>query len=153
MKQQDYEGIIADGSAGLNIDDQNLHADRIKLWNDFNHAWLALFQRQKDMMESGQPPVRSQSLISKDGLEKMGKELVRLCDGIERHGLVDYQYGVWEEQIIASKSMLAAIPPLGEHCSLGKIAVLTDCLDVYEAADDSSKDEARAGSSSHLAGR
>jgi hypothetical protein len=31
----------------------------------------------------------------------MGEELVRLCDGIERHGLVDYQYGVWEDQITA----------------------------------------------------
>jgi hypothetical protein len=81
----------------LTSDDQSLHSDRIKLWNDFNHAWLGMLQRQKEVMETSQ---RSQSLISHDGLEKMGKELVRLCDGIERHGLVDYQYGVWEEQII-----------------------------------------------------
>jgi hypothetical protein len=93
---------------GLTSDDQNLHQDRIKLWNDFNHAWLALFQRQKDLIESGQQLQRSQSLITRDGLEKMGKELVRLCDGIERHGLVDYQYGVWEEQIIAGKSWFSA---------------------------------------------
>jgi hypothetical protein len=53
------------------------------------------------MVESGQQLQRSQSLVTKEGLEKMGKELVRLCDGIERHGLVDYQYGVWEEQILA----------------------------------------------------
>ena len=32
----------------------------------------------------------------------MGNELIRLCDSIERHGLVDYQYGVWEEQIMDS---------------------------------------------------
>jgi len=25
---------------------------------------------------------------------------VRLCDPLERHGLVDYQMGVWEEQIV-----------------------------------------------------
>lgn len=56
------------------------------------------------MTESGQQPQRSQSVISAEGLKKMGKELVRLCDSIERHGLVDYQYGVWEEQIIESKS-------------------------------------------------
>lgn len=43
-------------------------------------------------------------MISEEGLKKMGKELVRLCDGIERHGLVDYEYGVWEEHIVASKS-------------------------------------------------
>lgn len=89
---------------GLTSDDQNLHGERIKLWNDFNHAWLAMFQRQKEIMELGQQSQqRAQSLIPQEGLQKMGKELVRLCDSIERHGLVDYQYGVWEEQIIDSK--------------------------------------------------
>jgi hypothetical protein len=34
-------------------------------------------------------------------IKKLGNELIRLCDGIERHGLVDYQYGVWEDQITA----------------------------------------------------
>ena len=54
------------------------------------------------MMESGQQLQRPQSIIPQEGLQKMGKDLVRLCDSIERHGLVDYQYGVWEEQIIDS---------------------------------------------------
>jgi hypothetical protein len=85
--------------AGLTSDDQNLHSDRIKLWNDFNHAWLATFQGQKELMELGRPLGRGQTLITQDGLKKLGDELVRLCDSIERHGLVDYQYGVWEEQI------------------------------------------------------
>ena len=61
-----------------------------------------MFQRQKEMMEAGQQLQRGQTLVPQEGLQKMGKDLVRLCDGIERHGLVDYQYGVWEEQIIAS---------------------------------------------------
>lgn len=90
--------------AGLTSDEQNLYSDRIKLWDDFNHAWLGVLQAQKDMMESGQQLQRSQSVISQEGLEKMGKELVRLCDSVERHGLVDYQYGVAEERIIASMS-------------------------------------------------
>ncbi|KUI57954.1 hypothetical protein VP1G_05217 [Cytospora mali] len=84
---------------GLTSDDQNLHGDRIKLWNDFNHAWLATIQAQKELMESGRQLGRTQSRITLEGLNKMGDELIRLCDGIERHGLVDYQYGVWEEQI------------------------------------------------------
>ncbi|KAK0752080.1 hypothetical protein B0T18DRAFT_320329 [Schizothecium vesticola] len=88
---------------GLTSDDQSLHSDRIKLWNDFNHAWLAILQAQKDAMESGQQAQRPQSLITQDGLEKMGKELVRHCDSVERYGLVDYEYGVWEEQIIAGR--------------------------------------------------
>ncbi|KAK3366028.1 hypothetical protein B0T24DRAFT_652004 [Lasiosphaeria ovina] len=101
---------------GLTSDDQNLHSGRIKLWNDFNHAWLAIFQRQKEMMESGHQLQRSQSVIAQDELVKMGKELVRLCDGIERHGLVDYQYGVWEEQIIA---ILEECLDLGSSSSAG----------------------------------
>lgn len=50
-------------------------------------------------------------------IKKMGNELIRLCDGIERHGLVDYQYGVWEDQITA---------------------VLEDCLDLYDASEEDS---------------
>ncbi|EJT76239.1 hypothetical protein GGTG_06161 [Gaeumannomyces tritici R3-111a-1] len=102
---------------GLTSDDQDLYNDRIKLWNDFNHAWLSLLQMQKELMESGQQLQRSQTLISREGLEKMAKELLRLCDQVERHGLVDYQYGVWEEQIIA---------------------VLEECSDLYGSAGESS---------------
>ncbi|KAK0719987.1 hypothetical protein B0H67DRAFT_599583 [Lasiosphaeris hirsuta] len=112
---------------GLTSDDQNLHGDRIKLWNEFNYAWLSILQAQKDnMMESGQQSQRSRSPIPQDGLEKMGKELVRLCDTIERHGLVDYEYGVWEERIIA---------------------VLEECLDLYGSSASSG---GGAGSTSSL---
>ncbi|KAK1827048.1 hypothetical protein QBC39DRAFT_184222 [Podospora conica] len=109
---------------GLTSDDQSLHSDRIKLWNDFNHAWLAILQAQKDAMESGQQAQRPQSLITQEGLEKMGKELVRHCDSIERYGLVDYEYGVWEEQIIA---------------------VIEECLDQYGTNAPSSNDGAASG--------
>lgn len=33
-------------------------------------------------------------------MHKMVDELVSLCDQIEQHGLVDYDLGVWEEQIV-----------------------------------------------------
>ncbi len=56
------------------------------------------------MLESGLPPQRGQSLVSEEYLRKMGQEIVRLCNGIERHGLVDYECGVWEELIIDSRS-------------------------------------------------
>ncbi|KAI2782073.1 hypothetical protein F4815DRAFT_50673 [Daldinia loculata] len=123
---------------GLAADDENLYRDRIKMWQDFNHAWLSLFQRQKDMMESGAPPQRGQTLISEDGLRKMGKEIVRLCDGIDRHGLVDYEYGVWEESIVA---------------------IIEDCLDLYEDEEEaepsssSAANPAGAGRRSHRTSR
>ncbi|KAI1138921.1 hypothetical protein F5Y05DRAFT_355347 [Hypoxylon sp. FL0543] len=100
---------------GLAGDDESLYRERINMWQDFNHAWLSLFQKQKDMMESGLQLQRGQSLISEERLRKMGEEIVRLCDGIDRHGLVDYQYGVWEENIIA---------------------IIEECLDLYENEED-----------------
>jgi hypothetical protein len=36
----------------------------------------------------------------------MAKDLIRMCDAVEKHGLVDYQYGVAEEQIIMSEFFL-----------------------------------------------
>ena len=54
----------------------------------------------QELLENGQNPQYSDSVTSYDFLEEMGKELVRLCDGLEKFGLVDYQLGVWEEQII-----------------------------------------------------
>ncbi|KAI1106093.1 hypothetical protein F4804DRAFT_330653 [Jackrogersella minutella] len=107
---------------GLAADDEGLYRDRIKMWQDFNHAWLSLFQKQKEMMESGLQLQRGQTLISDEGLRKMGKEIVRLCDGIDRHGLVDYEYGVWEENIIS---------------------IIEECLDLYE-----NEEEAEPSSSS-----
>ncbi|WZH50365.1 hypothetical protein QYS62_011609 [Fusarium acuminatum] len=90
---------------GLNIDDTNLHADRIQLWNDLNYAWLGLGQRQIELMVSNQQLSTSQSLVSKVMVREMGNELIRLCDGIERHGLVDYQYGVHEDRITAGMDL------------------------------------------------
>lgn len=55
------------------------------------------------MVESGQALQRGQSLVSEDFLRKMGNDIIRLCNGIERHGLVDYECGVWEENIIDSR--------------------------------------------------
>lgn len=65
----------------------------------------------------------------------MGDELVRLCDGIERHGLVDYQYGVWEEQITEGKYphplwKFGPGPLTLDH------TVLLECCEQYNGADD-----------------
>jgi hypothetical protein len=122
------------------VDDRNHHADRLKMWTDFNHAWLGILQRQKDMLESGQQPQRSQSLVTKDGLEKMGRELVRLCDGVERFGLVDYEYGVWEERIVAGETGrrldVAILAKIGSKLTANSGPALTDCLDLYESGDE-----------------
>ena len=87
---------------GLTRDDDALHDERIELWNRFNRAWLTTLQRQFDLTDQvlrhqQQPPP---SLMSAQTLEQLSRELVRLCDNVERHGLVDYQMGVAEEEIM-----------------------------------------------------
>lgn len=81
----------------------DIYEDRLKLWTEFNLCWEGLLQRQKEntqrMIDSGQPPSSPQSILDKGFLTRMGDELVRLCDKIEPHGLVDYEMGVAEELI------------------------------------------------------
>ena len=99
--------IIRSFLPGLTKDEQELQEQRIKLWNDFNSCWLVVLQRQKDitqeMIDSGQPPPQPQNILQEDFLERMARELVRMCDSMERHGLVDYQMGVWEEEIMSGE--------------------------------------------------
>jgi hypothetical protein len=57
------------------------------------------------MLETGQRVQQPQSLMSQDFITKMAKDLIRMCDLIEKHGLVDYQYGVAEEQIMQGVSI------------------------------------------------
>ena len=112
-----YETFVwlTDVTQGLTRDEQELHSDRIKLWNEFNLCWLAVLQRQKDntqkMIETGQNVRPPESVLEEEYLERMGREIVRFCDSLERHGLVDYQMGVWEEEIISSKAKLAVMTP------------------------------------------
>ena len=94
-------------SLGLTQDDADLYEGRVKLWTNFNNAWLSLLEKQRECMWSGRTLHRSQSLVSFDDLQKMARELVRLCDGVERFGLVDYDYGVWEERIMAGRFSFA----------------------------------------------
>lgn len=45
-------------------------------------------------------------------LERLGTELVRLCDGVEKFGLVDYQSGVAEDEIITCEQMISSLSRL-----------------------------------------
>lgn len=67
---------------------------------------------QRDLLESGAQLQRGQSLITEENLVKMMEDLIRHCDAIDRFGLVDYQYGVWEERISTSKFSLVLLSGL-----------------------------------------
>jgi len=55
------------------------------------------------MLEPGKPIYYPETLMTQAFINKMAKGLIRMCDAVEKYGLVDYQYGVAEEQIIMSK--------------------------------------------------
>ncbi len=61
------------------------------------------------MIETNQPLREPQSYMSLQTLERLAQELVRLCDSVERHGLVDYQMGVAEEEIMECKLLRVGI--------------------------------------------
>jgi hypothetical protein len=105
---QTNEGILRD------IDDQHHYTSRLTLWNDFNVCWLAVCQKQKDLthelLQMG--PFHHCSpttlpLLAPDALEDLGSGLIQLCDKMEQHGLVDYQMGIWEDEILCSMLSLS----------------------------------------------
>lgn len=95
-------------AAGLTRDDETQRDARVALWDEFNRAWLVTLQRQFDLTEemlaAGRPLTMPQSIMTRSVLDYLGRELVQVCDSIERHGLVDYQMGVAEDEIIDRES-------------------------------------------------
>lgn len=133
-------------TTGLVRDDEGMHAERLKLWEEFNTCWLSALEKQREMslqmLDTGQRPHPPSTLMESDQMENMGKELVRLCDIMEKHGLVDYQMGVWEEEIITRKSLVLQIC---EH--LSDYLVLNTCLDLLEEQGDIARPNVASSSS------
>jgi hypothetical protein len=90
--------------SGLTKDDDTVHDERIRLWDEFNRAWLVTLQMQYDMtselMRTHQTLAEPRSIMSAQVLEHLSRELIRCCDSVETKGLVDYQMGVAEEEIM-----------------------------------------------------
>ncbi len=108
--------------AGLHHDDEESHDQRLQLWRELNHAWEALGQKQKSITETALR-TRQQPLdfLSATDIQELIEKLIQLCDQIEKYGLVDYEMGLWEEQIVD---------------------IFTRCLDLLP------REQARAGSGS-----
>jgi hypothetical protein len=80
---------------------------------DFNICWLALGQKQKDLTEEAICyQISDSNILPVEAIKAMVNELIRLCDSIEQYGLVDYERGVWEEEITS---------------------IFSQCLDLLEA--------------------
>jgi hypothetical protein len=75
------------------------------LWRNLNLCWLALFQKQWDLTSGSVEWLYTTNLLTTKMIEEMGDEMVNLCDKLERPGLVDYELGLWENEIISSKKL------------------------------------------------
>lgn len=103
-------------------------------------CWLALLQRQKEdtqkMLDSGQPPFLPQSILRLEALDSLGFKLICLDNEMEKHGLVDYQMGVWEEEILSSKQFTSKSTVEADSC-----VVVIQCSELLEESSLSPDDE------------
>ena len=139
----------ADCTTGLVRDEESLHDERIRFWDEFNRAWLTTLQRQLDLTQEMIQTGNSQSIMNAPTLERLSHELVRLCDSVERHGLVDYQMGVMEEEIMDCTFVLV---PSACTSLLMPLSVLLRCLAQLRPSDEGSGEPGLQAESS-VAGR
>lgn len=87
---------------GLHHDDEENHDQRIVLWRELNHAWEALGQKQKSITETALRTQQSPpDYLTSTAMQNLMDKLTQLCDSLEKYGLVDYEIGIWEEQIVS----------------------------------------------------
>jgi hypothetical protein len=85
---------------GLQHDDENRYEERIELWTELNLCWEAIAQKQKEITEEALRTTRLPAdILSGETITHLVDELVSLCDQLEQYGLVDFELGIWEEQI------------------------------------------------------
>ncbi|KAL4893415.1 hypothetical protein BDV59DRAFT_193228 [Aspergillus ambiguus] len=107
---------------------------QLRLWNGLNICCLAICQKQKDLTQASMKaniPLPD-TCLSISQIEAFGKELIAICDRIEKHGLVDYEIGVWEEEILSNcrheatvrKSFIKQVPypKMPQHLSTFRLS-------------------------------
>ncbi|ORX94386.1 hypothetical protein K493DRAFT_221393 [Basidiobolus meristosporus CBS 931.73] len=79
---------------GLTIDEPPYNAyDREGFWQGINHCWLYALSRTA-MAKSEEDQLRVQHFYH------LRDSIVSWCDHLERYGLVDYEMGFWEQDIL-----------------------------------------------------
>lgn len=89
--------------------------DKRQQFTNFNNCFLATLQKQKNLLMARRRGERlnpSHRLIDEKRLMDMGDGIVNVCSILEKHGLVDYELGVWEEDIITRQIS----PPFPAAC-------------------------------------
>ena len=88
------------GLSGYHHDDESKHAERLRFWQQLNLCWEAIGQKQRTITEEAIRIQRQpQDALTAEGIKQLVENLIGLCDSLEQYGLVDYEMGLWEEQI------------------------------------------------------
>jgi hypothetical protein len=98
----------------LHHDDENKLAERIDFWQSFNLSWEALGQKQREITEAAlRTRSRPPDMLTSEKITNMVHELIGMCDQLEQYGLVDFEMGIWEEQIVHIFTVcLDLLPPI-----------------------------------------
>lgn len=120
---------------GLNKDDDHAHERRLKMWKEFNLCWLAFMQKLKDTLEtvvvhSAQVPARPVNIITPVFLDKMADKLIAWANSVEPFGLVDYETGIWEEEILEGMAENCV------ECTMLTMIVAGDCRSIFESSPE-----------------
>ena len=102
---------------GLHHDDEANHSDRLELWTELNLCWEALGQKRKELTEESLRTRRSGNMLSSENMTDLVDELISFCNHLEQYGLVDFEMGIWEEQIIHIFSVCLDLLPRGGSTS------------------------------------
>ncbi|GFF44600.1 hypothetical protein IFM51744_05860 [Aspergillus udagawae] len=93
------EGFLPDAGS---IEDQNQKRLCVEdtFWHQFNICWLAFGQRILDFHRNlNSPPDRLIQLIQL--VDSASSYVITIGDKLEKWGLVDYEMGIWEEEILS----------------------------------------------------
>lgn len=102
LAMQDIDSTILLGMQKRSLSDPGTIEGQVEdrtFWEQFNICWLAFGQRILDFHgNSKSPPDRLIELV-----DSVGRCLITIGDELEQSGLVDYEMGIWEEEILDSK--------------------------------------------------
>ena len=83
------------------------YRERLEFWRNIHYCWLAFLQRQLDSTQTGQAASSNRRAASRaldaNLLEELGDKVVGFGDALEKFGLVDYEMGFFEKELIACK--------------------------------------------------
>ncbi|KAI5282034.1 hypothetical protein KEM54_003020 [Ascosphaera aggregata] len=98
---EDIDSTKAHGFKMLDARDKAIIGDGSAFFKMFNNCWLALFTRQLEYIEAkGKDGWEPPELITRTAIVRLGDEVESIANALDKPGLVDFQFGFAEHEII-----------------------------------------------------